>query len=183
MATPPDFTAGAVLQAAQLNQIGLWVVKPKTTFTTSNSITADSVFSADYDNYLVMVTCTATTNTPNMNLQLRAAGSTASGANYSRTYLGVGTSAFVARTTNETAWIFGTFDDTLVTTTAINLWNPFAATTTVYHSMNYFGATATTPEFQIFAGNHTLTTSYDGIIMTPTAGTVTGFYTIYGYNL
>jgi nanoRNase/pAp phosphatase (c-di-AMP/oligoRNAs hydrolase) len=53
MATPPDFTAGAVLTAAQMDLIGLWLVKSETISGSSVDIT--DCFSSDYDSYKVVV--------------------------------------------------------------------------------------------------------------------------------
>lgn len=56
MAVPPDFVAGQVLTAAQMNKIGLWQVKTQTIGTTVSSVTVSSAFSADYDDYLITMT-------------------------------------------------------------------------------------------------------------------------------
>jgi len=53
MATPPVFSAGAVLTAAQMNAVGLWLVKTDTITGTSTTKTLSSVFSSDYDAYKV----------------------------------------------------------------------------------------------------------------------------------
>ena len=56
MATPPDFVSGAVLTAAQMNAVGLWLVKTQTIGSAVSSVTVSSAFSADYDNYKITVT-------------------------------------------------------------------------------------------------------------------------------
>lgn len=53
MATPPDFTTGQVLTAAQMNAVGLWLVKTQTIGSAVSSVTVTDAFSADYDNYLI----------------------------------------------------------------------------------------------------------------------------------
>jgi hypothetical protein len=55
MATPPDFTSGAVLTAAQMNSVGLWLVKTQTIGAAALSETVTGAFSADYDNYLIQI--------------------------------------------------------------------------------------------------------------------------------
>ena len=55
MATPPDFSSGAVLTAAQMNSVGLWLVKTQTIGSAVSSVTVSDAFSADYDNYLIQV--------------------------------------------------------------------------------------------------------------------------------
>ena len=69
MATPPDFTAGQVLTAAQMNAVGLWKVTPTSVTGTGASIdsngdvvvssggsnvTLNGVFSADFKNYKIL---------------------------------------------------------------------------------------------------------------------------------
>lgn len=52
----PVFTAGEVLTAANMNQIGLWLVKTQTVGTTVSSVTVSNAFSADYDSYEIIYT-------------------------------------------------------------------------------------------------------------------------------
>ncbi|RPH86589.1 MAG: hypothetical protein EHM73_13615 [Chroococcales cyanobacterium metabat2.561] len=56
MATPPDFTTGAILTAAQMNAVGLWLVKTQVVGTGVSSVTVTGAFSADYDNYRITYT-------------------------------------------------------------------------------------------------------------------------------
>jgi hypothetical protein len=61
--TFPVFASGDVLNASDMNGVGLWLVKSQTVGTGVSSVTVSSCFSADYDNYLVVVDnvdCTAT---------------------------------------------------------------------------------------------------------------------------
>jgi len=53
MATPPTFGSGDVLTAAQMNSVGLWLVKTQTVGTAVSSVTISDVFSANYDAYLI----------------------------------------------------------------------------------------------------------------------------------
>ena len=55
MATPPVFSAGAVLTAAQMNAVGTWLVKTQTVGTSVATVELTSVFSADFDSYRVSV--------------------------------------------------------------------------------------------------------------------------------
>ena len=54
MATPPDFSSGAVLTAAQMNSVGLWLVKSQAVGTGVSSVTVTGAFTTDYDNYLIV---------------------------------------------------------------------------------------------------------------------------------
>ena len=55
MATPPTFTSGSILTAAQMNAVGIWLIKTQTIGTAVSSVTVTGAFSSDYDNYLIQV--------------------------------------------------------------------------------------------------------------------------------
>ena len=55
MATPPVFSAGAVLTAAQMNAVGLWEIKTQTIGTGVASFEVTGAFSSDYDNYKIVI--------------------------------------------------------------------------------------------------------------------------------
>ena len=50
MATPPDFTAGQVLTAAQMDAVGMWLVKSQN-FSAADPLDITSVFTSDFRNY------------------------------------------------------------------------------------------------------------------------------------
>jgi hypothetical protein len=50
----PSFSAGEVLTAADMNAVGLWLVKTQTVGTGVTSVIVTDAFSATYDNYLVV---------------------------------------------------------------------------------------------------------------------------------
>ena len=56
MATPPVFVSGAILTAAQMNAVGLWLIKTQTIGSAVSSVSITDVFSSDYDNYLIKIT-------------------------------------------------------------------------------------------------------------------------------
>jgi len=72
MATPPDFTAGQVLTAAQMNAIGLWLVKTQTIGSAVSTVAVTSAFSSDYDNYLITINGGAMSSATDITLQLGA---------------------------------------------------------------------------------------------------------------
>lgn len=55
MATPPDFSAGEVLTAAQMNQVGLWLVKTQTIGSAVSSVTVTNAFNENFDNYKIVI--------------------------------------------------------------------------------------------------------------------------------
>ena len=59
MTTPPDFSSGAVLTAAQMSAVGLWLVKTQTIGTAVSSVVVASAFTTDYDSYKIVVSGTS----------------------------------------------------------------------------------------------------------------------------
>ena len=72
----PDFAPGDVLTAADMDAVGLWLVKTQTVGTGVSSVTVTGAFSSTYDNYFVTYTGgTGSTQTP-LRIQM---GSTTTG--------------------------------------------------------------------------------------------------------
>ena len=76
MATPTDFVAGQVLTAAEMNAVGLWLVKTQTIGTGVSSVVVADVFSTDYENYRIIVAGGVGSTAQAINMSL--GGSTAS---------------------------------------------------------------------------------------------------------
>ena len=73
MATPPDFTTGQVLTAAQMSAVGLWLIETKDV-TSTGILDFTDVFLGDYANYLLMWSYLQNTNDAALNLQFRDSG-------------------------------------------------------------------------------------------------------------
>ena len=54
--TYPVFATGDVLNASDMNAVGLWLVKTQTIGSGVGSVAVTGAFSADYDNYKIIVT-------------------------------------------------------------------------------------------------------------------------------
>lgn len=103
MATPPVFSAGAVLTAAQMNAVGLWEVTPSgvtngtlsgatvTVGSSVSSVTISGVWSSEFQNYRVVYQGIATSATNS--LELTFGGSTGSTYNDGGFYVAVGGAA------------------------------------------------------------------------------------------
>ncbi len=166
MATPPDFTAGQILTAAQMNKVGLWLVSSTTVAAGASSHTVSSVFSADYDNYVVYLYGGAGSTSAAINLTL---GATATGYYYGLNTMSYASAAGAVGGANaasfgfvgymSTAGVFGTF----------TLFNPFASDETY---INVQMAYPTTTGFGISGGGYLAnTTSYTAFTLTPASGT------------
>jgi hypothetical protein len=177
--TYPSFTAGEVLRAADMNAVGLWLVKTQTVGTGVSSVTVTGAFSADYDNYRIIYDGGAHSTSASINLQL---GSTTSGYYF----------AYVFNQFSATAVVGGgsttgsNFDS--VGRGSVNgnnlscdLYGPFLSKRT---GCRYLGMDYAAAGFNI-GGTGFLndTTSYTAFTMTTPSGTMTGgTIAVYGYK-
>jgi len=77
--TVPVFTTGEVLTAANMNQVGLWLISSGT-ISNATSQNFDDVFSSSYANYRIVVNNTnGAASSPDLSFELRASGSTLAG--------------------------------------------------------------------------------------------------------
>jgi hypothetical protein len=179
MATPPDFTTGQVLTAAQMNGVGLWLVKTGT-FTTQDLI-ADTAFSTEYDRYLLTTSFTYTNTAAEIRLQFRTSGSNNATSNYLHQNSAFTTVGIFDRNT------VATTSSALAPNTGGNSWDLdlqilFPASNTVNTRVLVSGGIHAGSLPLIGNAGFTTTTAFDGIRIFPTAGTMTGTYKIYGYR-
>jgi hypothetical protein len=151
------------------------------TFTTVTSLSLNGIFSATYDNYLIVIDYTATAN-GQLKARMRAAGTDNSGANtYIDQVLQANNATLTAGRT--TANIF---DDFFMIRTenrqasALNLYAPFLAQFTQYAQLQHFSVSEA--GIALSAGVHKVASSFDGLTLSPGSGSVTGKLRVYGYD-
>jgi len=174
MATPPDFTAGQVLTAAQMNQIGLWHISRTTIGSAVVSVTISGCFTADYTNYRVIVSgLTSASTGAGLNMTVAGAGAT---AHYSTTaYYTAGASTLGHATKNGSTVI----DVGGVVGTAFDVMNAGETSNNIFVSSiscddQYYRSTAARIEYTAIPASMTLSTN---------TGTMTGgFIDVYGYR-
>lgn len=175
MATPPSFTAGQVLNAAQMNKVGLWLVKTQTIGSGVSSQAVTGAFSADYDNYLITVSGGTGSASGSLKLQLGAAVTnyayTFSYSSYASTPLAVGTST-------DTSFVYAGS----MTATSLGMQcfvqNPYLAEHTFVQS-----GLANATFAGSMAGVKSDTTQYTDFTLITSTGTMTGgTIRVYGYN-
>ena len=185
MATPPVFTAGAVLTAAQMNKVGEWLVSAGS-FSAVSVVNIDNVFTSDYRNYRVVIEITATTGAAAqiISCQLRTGGTAATGSDYyfARSgYNWAGGTASADTGNASTYWFIprsnGSGSVGGASSTSFTITSPNLAAPTWFTGSSVDGSYAA-----VIGGYHSLSTAYDGFnIATTTGGTnVTGVYRIYG---
>ena len=147
-----------------------------TTFSAVSSVSIDDVFTSDYENYLILIR--ASSAPAMVQLRMRAAGTDASGSNY--TYqedLSNGSTITTSRVTNAANYPLGTNNG--MEATSLYVFSPQVSVPTIFH-MNSFDS-AGHALWRKNIGQHTLSTSYDGFSFI-SAAAATGTIRIYGYS-
>jgi hypothetical protein len=177
MATPPDFVAGQVLTAAQMNQVGLWLVKSETIGSAVASVTVTDAFSADYDNYLI--TINGGTGSTSADITLRF-GAVTTGYYWNLSGSAWNNTPVTAGGNNESYIRYcGTIDTTTGYSSEIGVQSPFLTKQTVANSR-----VALTSGGYTMVGMLNTSTSYTSFIIEPSTGTITGgTIRVYGYRI
>jgi hypothetical protein len=176
--TFPNFNVGETLRAADMNSVGLWLVKSQTIGNGVSTVTVTDAFSSDYESYKIIISSGVGSATAVLQFQL---GSTATGYYYggdARTYNGVSLNIQAAAGTN---WYAG---EASVNTLEMNIdiKQPFLAKNTTFSGSF---APARTDAYWLAVGGYLAnTTSYTAFTITPSGGaTLTGgTISVYGYK-
>jgi hypothetical protein len=174
MATPPDFSSGAVLTAAQMNAVGLWLVKSQAVGTGVSSVTVTGAFSADYDNYLIVDSGGTSSVDGPYRLTFGASATFYYWALIYASFLGgaVNNSAGNA----QASWDFAGGSATRNGLIEVN--NPFLATNTEIRSRVRYGTV-----YGNNVGIHGVSSSFTSFTLTAGSGTMTGgTIRVYGYR-
>jgi hypothetical protein len=149
------------------------------TLTSQTSIVFNSCFSSTYRNYRVIMNLTSTATDP-IRMRLRSGATNATGADYNVQYSEVdNATAGGFRLTGETSFRFSPVRSSGTTVIVLDINNPFiaAATTVIGEGMD-----PSNPNYNAYAENHTLATSYDGMTIFAATYNLTGNIAVYGYG-
>ena len=188
MATPPDFTTGQVLTAAQMNAVGMWLITSDTLSGTSKNF--ESVFNdADYENYFIVGNSLTLSGTGAILFRMLNGSTPASGNAYGWAMRGLTVATAGADVTSGAANIssgFTGFEQTGLNNAVAGgfemvLYAPHKAARTfgTVNSAMYNSAFLHHTGMVI----HDALTAYNGIqFLTGSAVTMGGRISIYGYN-
>jgi len=177
--TYPTFNAGQVLTAAEMNSVGLWLVKTQTIGTAVSSVTVTGAFSADYDNYKIIISGGVASVGTSIGLRLSASATGYYGGLIYGAYSGV-TVSFLG-TNNGASFSFAGVGTTNSLTGNIEVLNPFASKTTGISNPYIDSSTAGAAGFH--SGFHNSATSHTAFTILVGAGTITGgTIKVYGYR-
>jgi hypothetical protein len=175
--TYPTFAVGEILTAADMNKVGMWLIKTVTIGTGVSTVPVTSCFSSDYDNYKVVVSGTNTAASATLTLTLGAGtGAAYYGSLYADAYTGAstGTNRFNNATSLGIGFAEAFLREQFVT---MEIGSPNLARSTSLTG-NYYGGTYS----GWFAGTRADTTQYTGFNINATSNMDGGIIRVYGYR-
>jgi hypothetical protein len=178
MATPPDFSVGQVLTAANMNAVGLWKIA-STTFSGSSGVEVQNCFSSNYSNYLVQVVYYGSAGTNTQFQYMTGTNTKDTDATYNRFgfYWAAGINNFNQTSLTSDFGINHSATPTDTSTIQMNVYSPNLATRTMSTSNGYSGDSGLTT---FLSFNKATTSQYTGLYLFPSSGTITGTITVYG---
>jgi hypothetical protein len=175
-------TLGDAIDASMNTALGTkkagMVLLNTTSFSGVSAFSVSDIFSADYNNYRILMKSTGSGSISGL-FRLRVAGADLSTTVYSdQTFQSDNTTLSGARNSSQSAARF-TYMDTSKSIAMCDLFAPFLAETKLYYSSIVRG-TSILGGYN--AGFINQATSYTGLTFITSAGTFTGEVSIYGYN-
>jgi hypothetical protein len=147
-------------------------------FTAITNLELRGVFSADYDNYMVVIWWSASGITTVRN-RFMSGTTPASGTDYViQTLAASSTTITGARYTSETAGVFGRGNSTQRNGVIANIYGPYLAQPTAQRTVGVDSTSSA--QLQDDAGTHSLSTSYDGLNIFPFSNNMTGLVSVFG---
>jgi hypothetical protein len=178
MATPPVFSAGAVLTAAQMNAVGMWRVSTKT-FSAAADVTFDGVFTSDFRHYRIVFDAKHSATYVSLNYRLRASNADNTTANYWwRATYSSNTTTFYTAGDAQTAGFWANIP-TVTNGMSFDVFCPQVTERTSFAGTYY---DHNNPFVWNIGSGFVATTQFDGIKIYLPSGTMTGQATVYGYN-
>ena len=163
---------------------GLVLVKTQAVGTGVSSVTVNNAFNANYENYKVILSGGQSSAAVDINLQLTAGGTPSTTLYYGvLVYASLSTGIVSGATNSNTSvwsWAGGGAGATDgAASMDVDLLNPFDAKRTRLHNAQVLYSTV----YGTYTGLHDVGTSYDGIKIIPSSGTLTGgTIRVYGYR-
>ena len=178
----PVFASGDVLNASDMNAVGLWHLRTQTVGAGVSSVTVNNAFSADYDNYRIVVSGISC-SVGGVSLAFQLNNST--GNTY---FIGGIFTAFTTTTLNgygpaaSNRWTDAFALDTSTQGASMDLYLPNAARPTIFTSQSVRTGTGQFAWY-VMNGIDTNAVASTGFTISPIVGTITGgTIRVYGYR-
>lgn len=184
--TFPTFAVNETLRAADMNAVGLWLVKTQTISVAASTQDITSCFSANYSNYRVVIENLTTSAIIGLQMQfLVGTTPTATGYYWSAAEITHTTPALTATgDANSTAGTVQIIGFTTPSGASIEIYSPQKAIRTSYTSNGVDMRTTGGSPFRYATGFQDSNTQFDGFrLLTGGATTITGgIVRVYGYR-
>ena len=158
-------------------------------FTSASAISLNNVFSSTYTIYKLLINLDSNSADATIYLKMRSGTTDASGANYNlgRDQINRTGSAITSVAQNDvsTGFSLGQVDGQIpghYLGVEITLHYPFVTNTTLMNYVGTYIGTDSNVYSSAGAGLHTPFTSYDGVSLIASSGTITGTISVYGYR-
>jgi len=156
----------------------LWLVKTQTIGTAVSSVTVTDAFSADYDNYRIVITTNSGSTSAAFFLRLTGSSTAYYYSNIQNNFTA---SNGTEKAQNATGWRIGSNDGTNGTYAILDVMRPNLAQVSFMSFNGIFGDTSGTSWYG--GGMHNVASAYTGFEIFPNAGTFTGgTIRVYGYR-
>jgi len=151
-----------------------------TSFSAVSSQSVNDVFSATYENYMVVLNVLSSASDNIIRLRLRASGTDASGSDYTSQALVVfSTTVSGSRITSASSLDIFRQDTSWNGATSF-IHKPNLATATQFNTSNAWSLEGA--RIGLYTGSHSLTNAYTGFTLIPATGNITGTVRVYGIN-
>jgi hypothetical protein len=150
-------------------------------FSGVSSVSLDNVFTADYENYKMIVRVNAVASATLLNMRFRSGGVDATGTNYNSQELQVNATTLNGTRTNNTTQqvIMNLRTDLMGQQRFVELYQPALPLGSNYFITGYDPYAGGL--LKITNGTYSTAASQDGLTLYPSVGTVDGTVSVYGY--
>lgn len=149
------------------------------TFSSCETLSLNGVFSADYDNYMIVIRHLSTLNGSTIRARLRASGTdNTTASSYVDQFLDSDSATVSGARATRDYWAFAPADDSQRSGTVANIYGPYLAQPTAFRTVSASGYS--NAWLVDYAGTHNQSTAYDGISLYQATGSFGGLLAVYG---
>ena len=144
---------------------------------------AANTFTSNYNNYRIIFSKMSASNNVDCYMRLRAAGSDNTTSNYNSSYSGVraNNTTFTNAAASAATFLIGSVKSVEFGGFSLDVYSPQSTQFTGFIN-HWNGCETSWYNFGTSGGVFAATTSFDSLTVYPNGGTITGTYSVFGYN-
>jgi len=180
--TFPNFVAGEILRAQDMNAVGLWKVASGTLSLTTTPTNVTGVFSSEYKNYKVMLYVASRSTTNRFDMKYLV-GTTPTSSGYYASGIGseyaTNSVAYFQRSNNDANFFFDSGSTGTESSYNLDIFSPNAASRTIHTGgvFNYQSGVGYS-----VGGAQASTSQFTGFQLFTSTGTMSVQYQVFGYK-